>query len=206
MTCLGQAPVSEHEGRSQAQRPHPDLDGYPQTRKWIQTTRDSGLGMLQRDGHLRVMSWSEQCQNGPRNQNPNLQALWPDRDATVTFGEQTCRLHKQAPGNLNQLLHLWRHLSSSQGFLTRGWKMAALQEVEHRGNLPTSFFLLVWRDVNRNQHRLPFQRTGFKSQHPPTRQLTAVCNSNPRGSKALFGLPWARDTPVLHVHKCRQNA
>lgn len=98
VTCLGQAPVSEHKGRSQALRPHPDLDGYPQTRKWMQTTRDSGLMMLQRDGHLRVMSRREQCQDGSRNQNQNLQAPWPDRNATVTFGEETSRLHEQALG------------------------------------------------------------------------------------------------------------
>lgn len=92
---------------------------------------------------------------------------------------------RTSPGNLNQLLHFWRHLSSSQGFLTRGWRVASLQEVEHWGNLPKSFFLLAWRDGSTEINTACSSRgqASSPSTHP---QDTAVCNSNPRGSHALF--------------------
>lgn len=146
VTGLGQAPVSKHKGRSQALRPHPDLDGYPQTRKWIQTTGESGLMMLQRDGHLRVMSRSEQCQDGLETKTKTSRPCGQTEMQHRHLRGADLPSPRTSPGNLNQLLHLWRHLSSSQGFLTHGWRVAALQEVEQRGNLPKSIFLLAWRD------------------------------------------------------------
>lgn len=119
VTCLGQAPASEStRGRSQVPRPHPDLDGCPQTRNWMQTARDSGLSMLQRDSHLHIISQSEhrQCLDGSRDQNQNLQALWPNRNATVTFRGTDLLSPRTSLGNLNQLLHLrTQHASSHAG-------------------------------------------------------------------------------------------
>lgn len=158
----------------------------------MQTTGDSGLMMLQRDGHLRVMSRREQCQDGSRNQNQNLQALWPDRNATVTFGEETSRLHEQA-------------LGISTSYFTSGGIFPPHRASSHVGGewLPcrrwnteatSQKFLSIGleRRFNRNQHCPLFQRTGFKSQHPAEGKATYTalgthsCNSNPRGSNALF--------------------
>lgn len=186
MTCLGQAPVCEHKGRSQALRPHPDLDGYPQTRKWMQTTGDSGLMMLQRDRHLYVMSRSEQCQDGSRNQNQNLQALWPDRNATVTFGEQTCRLHEQALGISTSYFTSGGTFPPHRASLHVGGEWLPCRRWNTGATSPKVSFYWPGETVQQKSTVPVLPKDRVQVPALSTRQLTAVSNSNPRGSDALF--------------------